>query len=96
MGGLPFVSVVVTRQSNPLKGVGEVTLIGNRDYINPKGTNKAKVFGNDIYSLCYPSVSYEYARKDLQGVVGRFKQAAQAVGDVMLESAVMHESEGPG
>lgn len=96
MGGLPFASVAVTRQSNPLDGFGEVTLIGNRDYIDPKGANKAKVFGSDIYSPRYPSVSYEYARKDLQGVVGRFKQAAQAVGDVTLESAVMYESEGRG
>nr|WP_239992529.1 hypothetical protein [Neisseria lactamica] len=96
MGGLPFASVAVTRQSNPLDGFGEVTLIGNRDYIDPKGANKAKVFGSDIYSPRYPSVSYEYDRKDLQGVVGRFKQAAQAVGDVTLESAVMYESEGRG
>lgn len=96
MGGLPFASVAVTRQSNPLYGFGEVTLIGNRDYIDPKGANKAKVFGSDIYSPRYPSVSYEYDRKDLQGVVGRFKQAAQAVGDVTLESAVMYESEGRG
>lgn len=96
MGGLPFASVAVTRQSNPLDGFGEVTLIGNRDYIDPKGANKAKVFGSDIYSPRYPSVSYEYDRKDLQGVVGRFKQAAQAVGDVTLESAVMYESKGRG
>lgn len=96
MGGLPFASVAVTRQSNPLDGFGEVTLIGNRDYIDPKGANKAKVFGSDIYSPRYPSVSYEYDRKDLQGVVGRFQQAAQAVGDVTLESAVMYESEGRG
>nr|WP_314741337.1 LPD23 domain-containing protein [uncultured Haemophilus sp.] len=53
MGGLPFASVAVAKQSNPLTGFGEVTLIGDRDYIDPKGANKAEVYGTDIHSKRY-------------------------------------------
>lgn len=53
MGGLPFASVAVTKQSNPLTEFGEVTLIGDRNYIDPKGKNRAEIYGADIYSKRY-------------------------------------------
>ena len=64
MGGLPLASVAVAKQSNPLTNFGEVTLIGSRNYIDPKGVNKAQVFGSDIYSPRYPRISYEYSAKN--------------------------------
>lgn len=81
MGGLPLASVAVAKQSNPLTNFGEVTLIGSRDYIDPKGVNKAKVFGSDIYSPRYPQVSYEYSAKDKNVLFNRFEKAAKEVGD---------------
>lgn len=81
MGGLPLASVAVAKQSNPLTNFGEVTLIGSRDYIDPKGVNKAQVFGSDIYSPRYPRVSYEYSAKDKNVLFNRFEKAAKEVGD---------------
>ena len=81
MGGLPLASVAVAKQSNPLTNFGEVTLIGSRDYIDPKGVNKAKVFGSDIYSPRYPRVSYEYSSKDQKALFNRFEKSAKEIGD---------------
>lgn len=81
MGGLPLASVAVAKQSNPLTNFGEVTLIGSRDYIDPKGTNKAKVFGSDIYSPRYPRISYEYSSKYQKALFNRFEKSAKEIGD---------------
>nr|DAR38003.1 MAG TPA: nuclease [Caudoviricetes sp.] len=81
MGGLPLASVAVAKQINPLTNFGEVTLIGSRDYIDPKGVNKAKVFGSDIYSPRYPRVSYEYSSKDQKALFNRFEKSAKEIED---------------
>ncbi|OBX05756.1 hypothetical protein QV06_01090 [Gallibacterium genomosp. 3] len=81
IGGLPYASVAITRQQNPLTGFGEVTLIGDSNYIDPKGENKAKVFGADIYSPRYPSVTYEYKSEDIKKLQKRFQQSADEIQD---------------
>lgn len=65
IGGLPFASIAITKQDNPLTGFGEVTLIGDKNLIDPKGVNKAKVFGSDIYSPRYPRVVIKADSKKL-------------------------------
>lgn len=81
MGGLPLASVAVAKQSNPLTNFGEVTLIGSRNYIDPKGVNKAQVFGSDIYSPRYPRISYEYSAKDQKALLNRFENSAKEIED---------------
>ena len=81
MGGLPLASVAVAKQSNPLTNFGEVTLIGSRNYIDPKGVNKAQVFGSDIYSPRYPRISYEYSAKDQKALFNRFEKSAKEIED---------------
>ena len=83
MGGLPFASVAVAKQSNPLTGFGEVTLIGDRDYIDPKGANKAKVFGADIYSPRHSGlgITYRINAKDVNALNKQFEESAKAIGD---------------
>ena len=81
MGGLPLASVAVAKQSNPLTNFGEVTLIGSRNYIDPKGVNKAQVFGSDIYSPRYPRISYEYSAKDRKALFNRFENSAKEIED---------------
>lgn len=81
MGGLPLASVAVAKQSNPLINFGEVTLIGSRHYIDPKGVNKAQVFGSDIYSPRYPRISYEYSAKNQKALFSRFEKSAKEIED---------------
>lgn len=81
IGGLPLASVAVAKQSNPLTSFGEVTLIGSRNYIDPKGVNKAQVFGSDIYSPRYPRISYEYSAKNQKALFNRFEKSAKEIED---------------
>jgi len=60
MGGIPVPSLAITKKDHPLTGFGEITLIGSKDLADPKGYASTKVFGADIYSPRYPSVSYEF------------------------------------
>lgn len=81
IGGLPLASIAVAKQSNPLTNFGEVTLIGSRNYIDPKGVNKAQVFGSDIYSPRYPRISYEYSAKNQKALFNRFEKSAKEIED---------------
>ena len=69
--------MAITKQQNPLSGFGEVTLIGDRNHVDPKGANRAKVFGSDIYSPRYPTVYYEVFKKDSDNLYKRFSDAAK-------------------
>lgn len=77
MGGIPMASLAVTTKENPLSSFGEITLIGNRDYIDPEGSNKAKVFGSDIYSPRYPTIFYDISKQDSDNLNKRFSGAAK-------------------
>lgn len=60
MGGIPVPSLAVTKKDMAMTGFGEITLIGSRAMADPKGYAKTKVFGSDIYSPRYPSVTLEF------------------------------------
>ncbi|WP_168694087.1 LPD3 domain-containing protein [Histophilus somni] len=81
MGGLPYASVAVTKQDTPVMNFGDITLIGDRHYVDPKGKNKASVFGADIYSPRYPNVHYEYKDSDKQTLRALFAQSAKDIED---------------
>ena len=60
MGGLPMPSVAITKpEIIDHEGFGEVTLILNKDAIDPKTSKYNKVYGADAYTPTFPSVEYE-------------------------------------
>ena len=63
MGGIPVPSLAVTKKGSPLTGFGEISLIGSKDLVDPK--TGAKVFGADIYSPRYPSISFKLEKQSL-------------------------------
>ncbi|SUA58907.1 hypothetical protein [Oligella urethralis] len=77
MDGIPMASLAVTTKENPLSSFGEITLIGNRDHIDPEGSNKAKVFGSDIYSPRYPTIFSDISKQDSDNLNKRFSGAAK-------------------
>ncbi|MDH2927890.1 LPD38 domain-containing protein [Lonepinella koalarum] len=80
MGGLPMASLAISKQGSNID-FGEVTLIGDRNHIDPKGENKANVFGSDIYSPRYPQVSYKLNAKDQRALYQRFEDTAKLLND---------------
>ena len=56
IGGLPMPSLAVTKNTNPLDGFGDITLVAKPEAFDPKKA-KNKFFNADIYSPRYPTGS---------------------------------------
>ncbi len=68
MGGIAVPSLAITKGDHPLHSFGEISLIGNKELINPKGSAKNKVYGSDVYSSRYPDVQYHVKNKDVSAL----------------------------
>ncbi len=80
MGGIPVPSLAITKKDHPLTGFGEITLLGSKDLVDPKGYAGTKVFGADIYSPRYPSVEYQFTANMKKLAEARLKDAIKATG----------------
>ena len=56
IGGLPMPSLAVTKNTNPLDGFGDITLVAKPETFDPKNA-KNRFFNADIYSPRYPTGS---------------------------------------
>lgn len=74
VGGLPVPSLAIVNTDNPYTSFGDITLVADKSLIDPKKA-KNKVFGADVYSVRYPSVSYEASLKLFNGLKDRMKNA---------------------
>ena len=59
VGGLAMPSIAITRRDLGLNKYGDISLVADKDLINPKYN---KVYGRDIYSPTYPTI-YRYVDK---------------------------------
>ena len=57
MGGLAQPSIAIINKNNPFTNFGEITLVMDKQTIDPKNRN-VNVFGADVYSPRYPSTTY--------------------------------------
>lgn len=80
IGGIAVPSLAITRKDTPLQGFGEITLIGDEKMADPKGYAATKVFGADIYSPRYPSVSYMVKPAAIKKLNERLAQVRELVG----------------
>lgn len=78
MGGIAVPSLAVTKKDNPLAGFGEITLIGPKEMADPKGYADTKVFGADIYSPRYPSITYAFTASMKKRGEGMLKDGVAA------------------
>lgn len=58
-GGLPMPSLAITKRDIPFGDFGEITLIGDKDMINPRKSRSNEVFSRDAYTVRKPVVNYE-------------------------------------
>jgi hypothetical protein len=94
MGGIAVPSLAITKKDTPLTGFGEITLIGDSNLADPKGYAGTKVFGADIYSPRYPSVTFEFKPAQRKQGEAALRPAMEAVGQNYLEWSEV-EREGP-
>lgn len=59
IGGLPMPSLAIIPAEQGFDDFGDISLIANKDFIDPKTNKQSKVFGSDVYSARYPSITYE-------------------------------------
>lgn len=65
-GGLAVPSLAITKKGTPLTGFGEISLLGDKNLADPKGTAGTRVFGADIYSPRHPREEREYKSSDIR------------------------------
>lgn len=73
MGGLAAPSIGITDKGNPLTGFGEITLIADKNLIDPK--RGARTFGSDVYSPRYPEVALSFdaaSTKTINNIIAPF------------------------
>lgn len=59
LGGLPMPSLAITKRDIPFGDFGEITLIGDKDMIDPRKSRANEVFSRDAYTVRKPVVNYE-------------------------------------
>lgn len=79
LGGLAAPSIAVTDKSHPLTGFGEITLLAEKDLIDPQ--KGAKIFGSDIYSPRYPQLSYDFTGKPIEKLKEMLADGIAKMGD---------------
>lgn len=68
MGGIAVPSLAIVKGEHPLHSFGEISLIGEKDLVNPKGSSKNKVYGSDVYSSRYPNIQYHVENRDVNAL----------------------------
>lgn len=63
LGGLPMPSLAITKRDIPFGDFGEITLIGDKDMIDPRKSRSNEVFSRDAYTVRKPVVNYEAPAK---------------------------------
>lgn len=63
LGGLPMPSLAITKRDIPFGDFGEITLIGDKDIIDPRKSRSNEVFSRDAYTVRKPVVNYEAPAK---------------------------------
>jgi hypothetical protein len=71
MGGFAVPSLAVTRIDGPLKGFGDIFLVGDERMATP--SRQTKVFGADIYSPRYPRVEFKLNNQAVKKIADTLK-----------------------
>jgi len=70
-GGLPVPSIAITKKNISLTGYGDITLIGNKEMIDP---SKTPVFSTDAYTMRFPPVVWpKVPTKIVQTFVNKYR-----------------------
>jgi hypothetical protein len=67
LGGIALPSIAITKKGIPFEGFGEITLLANKDLIDPNRPGN-RVVDADMYSPRYPAEQYVVNMKKLQPV----------------------------
>lgn len=75
MGGLAVPSMAIARVEHPPTGFGKISLIADKDLIDPAASSQNRVFNADIYSPRYPSINYAPDYSEMKNLEPRLEKA---------------------
>ncbi|MGI6125073.1 MAG: hypothetical protein ACOYIG_13010, partial [Acetivibrionales bacterium] len=85
VGGFSMPSIAITKPEISFQQYGEITLIGNKDMIDPK-IKANKVYGADAYTTRYPSISYEVKNtKPIKEIVSKMPVSNSIVYELVYD-----------
>ena len=70
LGGLPVPSLAITRKDIPFGRFGEISLVGNKEMIDPSNY-KNEVYNRDVWSATFPQTEYS---KPKDSAIKKFKE----------------------
>ena len=68
MGGLPMPSIAIAKAKDGHGEFGEISLVLNKDTIDPQVSSRNKLYSGDAWTPTYPSVDYKPSEKVLNKV----------------------------
>ena len=80
IGGLITPSIAILKPENEFNEFGSITLICNKDLIDPVNKWDVKVFSGDVYSPSVPRKMYYFSKRD-----------AEAFGEAMVKKAYAYQ-----
>jgi len=69
IGGLAMPSLAVIDVNHGFTGYGDITLIADKDLIDPRKNGYSKVFASDVYSARYPSINYQISATGINKLI---------------------------
>ena len=80
LGAFPMPSIAVTKASIGHKGFGSISLLFNKETIDPRFFRSNKVYSGDAWTPTYPSISYKVNEKVADKVRDKYYELAKQVG----------------
>ena len=77
LGGMPAPSLAISKTEMPIKGFGDITLVGGKEMAIPSKTNPA--FKSDAYTKRAPSIDYQIDYKSQQNLNNLFNDVKDKI-----------------
>lgn len=84
MGGLPMPSIAVIKAEQGHSKYGPISIVFNKDTIDPQASRKNRVFGGDAWTQTAPSIEYPVNYEARRALEDRLAELAQNVADGMF------------
>ena len=80
LGGLPMPSVAIIKAKQNFDKYGDVSLILNKDSIDPQKSKDNKVYGGDAWTPVYPKIEYKANEKVEQQISDKYYELSKKIG----------------
>ena len=80
LGGLPMPSIAIIKAKNGHSEYGDVSLVFNKDTIDPKASSLNKVYGGDAWTPTYPTIEYKPNEKVSEKINKKYYELSRKFG----------------